>query len=340
MSQTLLFENIDSPELYIRDSDNLTLADNPIQELIDTPLPEYNQYVDKIDTGRRSDLDTNYGKYWERQVVMSDGQKHTEILGLSTKTEADELAVSIPAWWTRLDGGLNKVTSDELLKSGKHTLIKGVSENQPSSLSRGAYDLHTVLSFDNNDGLGYYFDSQKIYVHGDSNGAMQGTGVIAYAPNFDREIIDAYLVDPCIPHKINCSDIKKALEHPTYVPKELLSLTRQIGRMMISSDLSLSEYSKSVENDPKRILGNLMLSKALFSGEFGSLLAHLPPEQNEHFVIFKHSLANQKQFFIKILESIGSKATVNIRTGTHASIADPRILADKISYLTKSSANA
>lgn len=334
MALTLIYEDFQPNEQISTEFEQFVLPPPEIQELIKTPLPEYSEGVEQISTKRRKDLDSDAGKYWERSVLMSDGQRHTEILGLSNSTKASELVVSIPAWWTRLDGGVNKVTSDAFLRRSKHTLIKGVSENKPSPLSRGAHDMHTVLDYDSKDGLNYYFDPNKIYVQGDSNGAMQGTGIIAYANKHKREVVDAFLVDPCFVRKFSHEDFKKALEHPSYAPKELISLARQIGRMASHPDIDLKECSKSLESNPARLLGNLMLTKALFSGEFGLLLAHLPKQQREHFVLFNHSLANQKQHALKILGAIGSSATVTLRTGTHISIADPRILENKLSYLT------
>ena len=334
MAQTLSYDDFQTKEHLSNRLNQVAPIPPDIQELIDIPLPEYSEGIEQIDTKRRKNLDSDAGKYWERRVLMSDGQRHSEILGLSNHPRANELVVSIPAWWTRLDGGINKVTSDALMRRAKHTLIKGVSENQPSKLSRGAHDLHTVLDHDTADGLGYYFDPNEIYIHGDSNGAMQGTGIIVYAKEHERKIKDAYLVDPCIVHRVGCADIKKTLEHPSYVPKELLSLVHQIGRMASHPDIDLVECSKTFENSPARLLGNLMLTQALFSGEYGHLLAHLPSEQKEHFVLFNHSLANHKRHALRILGSIGAKATVTLRTGTHISIADPRIMEDKINYLT------
>ncbi len=337
MPQTLSYESFLNKELESKELDQVGQHSSDIQELINTPLPKYSEGIDKIATRRRSDLDSTDGKYWQRKVTMSDGQQHSEIIGLSNHHSADQLVVSIPAWWTRLDGGINKITSDAFLQRGKHTLIKGVSENKPSKLSRGAHDMHTVLDYDSKDGLSYYFDSNRIYLHGDSNGAMQGAGVISYAEDHNREIIDAFLVDPCFVQKFGRQDIKKALDHPSYAPKEILSLIKQIGRMASHAEIDLKECSKSLENNPNRLLGNLMLSQALFSGEFGLLLSHLPTKQHEHFVLFNHSLANQKKQVLKILNTIGSLATITLRTGTHISIADPRILEKKLDYLTASS---
>lgn len=333
MAQPYFAEQSNSFERAVELGSQNSLSDQDIQELIDTPLPQYDYGIETIKTTRRDELDTADGRYWERAVTMSDGQRHTEILGLSNNPNADELVVSIPAWWTRLDGGLNKVTSDTLHQRGKHTLTKGVAENRFASLSRGAHDVHVVLNHAD-DGLNYYFDTTKIYVHGDSNGAMQGTGILGYASAHNREVIDAYLVDPCIVRRIQKPDVDKLLTHPTYLPKEVLSIARQVIRIANHPDMDLKECAKTIESNPSRILGNLMLGRALFSGEFGLLLAHLPPEQRSHYLLFNHSMANQKRIMLQILDTIDSKATIDVRTGTHTSIANPRVLSEKIDYIS------
>ncbi len=332
MAQLIFPEQFDSFERAVALGTKNSLSDQEVQELIDTPIPVYEEGVEEVATKRRDDLNTDAGTYWERTVTMSDGQRHSELVGISKNRHADALVASIPAWWTRLDGGLNKITSDAFHRRGMHTYIKGVAENRFASLSRGAHDMHVVLDTDG-DGFGYHFDAASIYFHGDSNGAMQGTGVLVYAPQHDRKVIDAFLVDPCVARRVEGDDIKKFVTHPTYLPKEVRSIARHVMDMVRHPDMAIEECARTVESNPARILGNIMLTRALFSGEFGLLLAHLPPEQHVHYPLFEHSMANQKRRMIQILGAIDTKATHDVRPGTHTSIADPQILEEKVEYI-------
>jgi len=326
-------ENYDSQQRIVELSAKNPTVNPNLEDLLNTPLPDYDQGVESMATKRREELDTQHGRYWERLVTMSDGHQHTELIGLSNLPDANELVVSIPAWWTRLDGGLNKLTSDHFHEQGRHTLTKGVTENRMAALSRGAHDLHASLDH-NNQGLEYYFDASNILVHGDSNGAMQGTGILVYAEEHNRDVSDAFLVDPCIVHKIGRLDVQKFIDHPSYLPKEILTIARHIIKTVQHPELEISEFAKTIESNPKRLLGNVMLTQALFSGEFGLLLANLPAEQRVHFVLFNHSLANQKTRMLQILDTSPANTTSEIRPGTHTSIADPQVIKDKVNYLT------
>lgn len=339
MVQPINQEQIDSFERDIELSAEKSFTSEHINNLTSTALPTYNEGIESTKTKRREDLDVMSGRYWQRSVTMSDGHRHTELIGLSNDAKADELVASIPAWWTRLDAGLNKITSDSFLAQGQHTLTKGVTENHFAPLSRGAHDFHTSLS-DNKSGFEYYFDTNNILLHGDSNGAMQGTGIISYANRHNRVVESAYLVDPCMVHKLQLQDVKKYISHPSYFPKEVISVTRQVTRMLHNQDTNKTELAKTIETNPHRVLGNIMLAQALFSGEFGLLLAHLPTEQRVHYLLFNHSIANQKSSLLEILKSTDANATTEVRTGTHTSLANPQVLKEKIGYLlTKSELN-
>lgn len=314
-----------------RPSDEL----NPYLE----PLPVYDVGIEHTKTRQRHDLSTPFGYFFERHVTMSDGEQHTEIIGLSKNPDAEKLVVSIPAWWTSPVKGFNKETADKFHRRGFHTLVKGVSENKAIPLSRSASDTHLSLDYD--DGFGHYFSTDSVLFHGDSNGAMQGTGFVAYAKHYKRVIEDAYLVDPGLVRKIGKRDIDKFIKHPSYLPKEIFSLAKQIVRMVCDPEEATLNYAGTIDPSVGYVVGNLLLSRALFSGEFGNLLAHVPANQKVHFLLFNHSMANQKQELLDTLEPArvneDCRITTETRTGSHLSIANPRTIKDKVNYIDATS---
>lgn len=307
-----------------------------VSDLRSIPLPDYDIGIETVTTTARPNDKTAHGDYWQRTIIMSDGQKHFELLGLSNHKEADNLTVSIPAWWTSPFQGFNKETADKLMAAGHHILIKGVPVNRLAPLSRGAHDMHLSIDQLASDGLSYYFNPDEIAVHGDSNGAMQGTGIMAYASRFNRKVNNGFLVDPCLVRKVDSSDIKKLIRHPDYGIKELVCLGRQILRVTARPQERIENYIKTIEPSTSYFIGNLLLAKALFSGEFGHLLAHLPPKQRAHYLLFNHSIANQKSDFIKMVSERPDSPSITweTRSGTHMSIVNPRTANDKIRYLT------
>jgi len=299
-------------------------------------LPLYTANIESSKTLLAEGIISTYGTFWERKVVMDDGAVHHEYIGISNDPQADKLVVSVPAWWTSPRRGFNKETADKLMKAGYHVMIKGITENALAPLSRGAYDMHVSLNHKHNEGFRHNFSTRSVLLHGDSNGAMQGTGILDYAPQFGRIIERAYLVDPCLVHRPGISDIEKAFHHPTYLPKEIICIARQAIRMIADPEERAANHLGTIDPSIGYFIGNILLSKALFSGEFGMLARNLPEGQSAHFLVFNHSLANHKRELESIL-SAGKHETITYetRTGTHMSIANPRTVKDKVVYLTR-----
>lgn len=334
MSSTTRINNADQNEIENFELTNLNLK---IQKLIDTPLPNFDTVVETRGTRtiHRPELDTPYGTYWQRDILMSDGQRHQEFIGISTisSSEPKQLAINVPAWGTRPDEGMNKIFNDKLHRAGFHTLTKAVPHNKRSSLYRGSHDVHASLDFD--DGFSYTIDQNQIILHGESNGAMHGAGAVAYCPDY-RNINDTYFIDPCIVRRPNLQEAKKLLRHPSYPIKEIMTIGRNLLNLSLKGEDTLKDYSGTIGSSREYIIGNLLVARALFSGEFGHIIAKLPANQIINFVIFNHSIANQKQELKAILKQRADKGVdVNIiyTDGVHASLMDPKIVDAKLKHI-------
>lgn len=303
-----------------------------------TPLPEFPDIgVESTRIWRRSDLDSVFGFAWRRDILMSDGTHIPEYIHIAKKPISDVPVVSEPAWWTSPERGFNQKTSEKLNFVGRHNVIHGIPD-RAHSLYRNAHDVHVALDYADRDFS--EFGTDEIEAHGDSNGAMEGTGVLAYAPLFGRKVLDAYFIDPALVHTIDRSDVAKYREHPCYALKEILSLGKQALRLALDPKENALDYIATLDLSKEFMLRNIKLARALFWGEFGHLLAHVPEDQTAYYKLFKHSIPNQKQTFLKVLRGPSGfrrqEVTTDVVPGVHLSIANPRTVNAKVNYLSQS----
>lgn len=282
----------------------------------------------------RPDLDTQWGYYFERKLHFSDGTKRVEYIGLAFDPTSDTPVYKKPAWFTAPERGFNKLTSDSMHQIGRHTITGGIATNRPHSLYRNAWDNHLSLNDIPEDFTQIHTD--VIDCEGDSNGAMEATGVIAYANLFNRSVRSAFLVDPCLVHKIAPYDVSKFIKHPDYLPREIINLGKH-ALYLFKEEGDTLEYLKTVRPSKEFMMGNLLLSRALFWGEFGHVLAHIPEQQSAHYRLYEYSIANQKKDFVSIVRSNNksnrNNISIEVLPGTHISIANPNNLREKKDYI-------
>jgi hypothetical protein len=308
--------------------------DEVVFNLEQTPLPTFHGLEIETETEpkRRHDLETGNFKTYERTLTLTDGTRFKDLISLSDTADGP-LITGNPAWLTSLDGGINAFTNAKLNQINRNTHWKGIPENRANSLHRNAWDTHLALD---SAQLEYGIDTSTVDVQGDSNGAMTGTGVITYGPEFARKINDAFLVDPCMVQKIGREDIVKFLKHPEYPFKEVYCLGKQVVRIFKKGEVSLGDLAGTAEMSTEYVIGNILLARALFWGEFGHVAAHLPEDQQAQYYLFNHSLANQKRMLMRILRgSLGDArpdVTWETHTGTHLSIANPATVEAKVDY--------
>lgn len=318
---------------------NVVSIDPSIRRLEQEPLPTFPLLgIDVKAVRRRKDLDNPHAQFYERELELSDGTKFKDYTGITDNPINPWPVVKVPAWWTDPINGFNKRTTDKLNALGRHTHTVGIPENKPASLYHNAWMVHLAI-----DSAGVEFgadlDTAIIDQEGDSNGAITSHGVMAYAPDFERTIRDAYLVDQCLMRPIGKPDVIKFFKHPDYGVRELYCLARQIKRMAQDDAENIRDYVGTISFTPQFLVGNLLLARQLFWGEQGHLVAHIPDNQRSHDRLFSYSIANQKQYFAEVLRGSSLSArpgmTFDVITGTHMSIANPRIVDDKVTYIAR-----
>jgi hypothetical protein len=224
------------------------------------------------------------------------------LVGVAINPTSDVVIGSVPAWWTSLYKGFNKKTADKFNAGGNHVYIHGIPQNLAHSLYENSWNFN--LAADNLEAeFGDTFSTKVMRLVGDSNGAMTSTGAIAYSPDFGRVVEDAFLVDPCMVHKIGKAEVVKLMRHPDYLAKEIISLGRQAVRLVKEEEEDALEYLGTVDLSIKFLIGNILLARGLFWGELGHLAAHMPQDQKAHYYLFDHSIFNQKKALLEIVHA-------------------------------------
>lgn len=287
----------------------------------------------------REDLETEHGRYFQRDITFSDGTRRHELVGVPNSPTSTVGIVKKGAWFTRYDGGFNIKTTDKFHRLGRFTFTEGHALNRPHSLYRNAWDMHLAVRAAGDD-YGDAVQTDIVDIEGDSDGAMEATGYEAYDPEFGTFTRDGFLVDPAMVHRIGKIDVKKFLRHPDYFFREVFCLGKQAVRLARDEEENIREYAGTVEFSKEFALSNLYLIRGLFWGEFGHVLAHVPPRQRGHYRLFEFSIANQKRELQSVLRGSSGLARQGVSsevvTGTHLSIANPRTIRAKVAHLATS----
>ncbi len=303
------------------------------------PLPTfYDIGIDFVTPDKhRPDLDTDFGRYFQRDITFSDGTKRHQLVGVPNEPSSTVPIVKKGAWFTRYDGGFNIKTTDKYHRNGRFTLTEGHSLNRFHSLYRNGWDMHLSVQRAGED-YADLLQTEVVDDEGDSDGAMEATAFEAYDQFFGTYTRDGYKVDPALVRKIGRIDVKKFVRHPEYVLREMYCLGRQAVRLARDEEENIKEYVETVEFSKEFALSNIYLFRGLFWGEFGHVLAHLPPSQRGHYRLFEFSIANQKREFRSVLRGSSGIArqgvSEEIVPGTHLSIANPRTIRTKVAYMT------
>lgn len=280
-------------------------------------LPEYEAEVGRINTERYAELDCQYGRFWLRHVVMTDGVHYEQLIGIPRERSTGTAALLTPAWFTNHKAGHNVEIARDALKVGLVPIIHGAATRGSQPLSRSAHDM--TKAFQDTDGFDEY-ETDHFALFGDSRGAMIGFGVATYAREFGVQVVGGQLVDPCIAKRISPRDMK---DLPRYVEHvhEIQSLARQMGRLTFAQ---LPHYVQTISANPSWILQQLRVGVPLFSGEAGDMGRALAAGDTPHLDVlaFTRSAANHREVWEEIFD--GTNVTITPRTGTHLSIANPR----------------
>lgn len=333
-----------APECIIRKSKNI-LPLNAWESFEGAPYsPDSSEYLDKehrvqllensklieIKEHPTEEYVTGVGLIKRAGYITKNGYAYSAIVGIPETQKCDVPVIGTSAWTTSTEGH-NEHTVRNFMRQGNFVIFVGAEgsyepKNTPTPAGpiTLADSASSILSYSNHvvqDLIeqGYDIDTSNRLLIGESRGAMVGMGVIALAKDFDQNILASDLAAPCLPRKLQLSDILRLTEQITKEPLELFKLA---GKLTLSR---LIHYPSTLDLSPYSLKHQFAIGFALFSGEAGAMARHIPNESLLHITVFNNDIASMHSDWQEIFKDYPN-VRITPLPGSHMSIADPETL--------------
>ncbi|HWT55792.1 MAG TPA: hypothetical protein VN031_02025 [Candidatus Microsaccharimonas sp.] len=235
------------------------------------PVIELNPYP-----GVRSMLTTVFtldtGAQHIKRDIMPSHQNYDTKVGMMT------------ALATRVNG-FNTLNALRIAAGGSEVSLVGFNQAAafPSSLSADAEAATLLLGYTFNRREQLMNDDRAVVLEGKSRGAMGAFGISAYAAEYGLEVPVSFHQDPCLARQ---TGVRETLQKLT--PLDLADEVLEFGHCIKErwDDESPIAYLKrlctmahTVGVTPNYLLAQIHSGKALWAGEAGSFVKHIPNEQ-------------------------------------------------------------
>lgn len=270
------------------------------------------------------------------RVNMSDGTR----LGINVcepKERVTDIPImETPAWFTNLHG-FNEHTQRAFGSIGIPSILVGhvgeerdsvarefgqflfkpwqtVKEMRSISLARQAHNMLEILQYPR---LGMQFDTEHVFLHGNSRGAMVQFPFLAMAKERGVDVTFAMPVAPCFAEGLG----KETMEELRGTPGKEIS---NVARLAVRNLFDMTGTGASTVNlSPKSLLYELAHADSLMNGDAGRFAPQTPHDQNMLILAYESDLAGQKD---KWQDLYLNHPNVHVRgvPGAHLSIADKR----------------
>lgn len=197
-------------------------------------------------------------------------------------------------------------------------VVRAVKQLGKASLAHDAKVHHLIL--DHLEETGRIATNHIINI-GYSRGSMVGFGLQAYAREHGRHMSYNDYVDPCLEHSVDARSVRWG-KLPRYLGKEIRALA---GALAHESPEELCRLLPSVTLAPGFWINQLSTGKALFAGEAGSFIDHLPTDSRTNVLLCDNSLFNHASAWRERLASFPN-VTIQHQEGYHLSGADSHVV--------------
>lgn len=292
--------------------------------------------IDSVEYKSAEATDEWGNKLTRFRVNMSDGIKLGMNICEPKERVTDIPVIETPAWFTNLHG-FNEHTQRTFGALGIPSILVGhvgeerdsyaqelgrfmfkpwqtVREMRSISLGRQAHNMLEILQYPR---LGMQYDTDHVFIHGNSRGAMVQFPFLAMAKQRGIDVTFAMPVAPCFAEGFGKNSIAELHQTPS---KEVVN----IARLAVRNLFNMAETGISTVNpSPKSLLYELAHTDSLFNGDAGRFAAMTDPEQDMLILAYEEDLAGQKDKWETIY---ADHRNVHVRgvPGAHLSIADKR----------------
>lgn len=280
-------------------------------------LPLYYTQVDDWDTYDHEERTA--GDIYLQSVMMNDGIQYEVQIGEPAERQTDIPVVFTTSWFTGTDGH-NKHALLKFMEAGFPTVLVGPEEPQhhprhwkfPAAYPLGntAHNIHQML-----DELGppFGFDYTRVFMTGESRGAMIGMCFNALSPQFEREVVHTVAVAPCYPRAMRWADLPR---FAAQVCGEPFALARGLGNLSVGSVAKHYWHSFPFEGGTDQFLQTLAQTKVLFGGETGQYAERITPETSLDLLLYKRDTSSNLKEWQRIFAD-NDNVTIESHPGGH-----------------------
>lgn len=302
-------------------------------------MPQFVMELDDVKVGDEHHFDG--GTIFDRTFVMDNGLRFNGQIFIPAsplgKNTFDTLVTYRLPWCTELPG-LNTEFGKALAQRGNVVFALGPED---SKLARAVFRLAKTIFGDTalmaEYGYAYhlaadYVDElgvaapKRVIDAGKSQGAMTNFAAQAYAPTFERQMVYNDLTDPCVEHKVNRGDVadeedlETLLSVAKYVgieePRELCRIIKQYKEAG-----QLPHLSRTVRFSPAFWVNQIAKGVAIFRGEAGTFIDHMPADSHSYVRLFESSKLNHARAYRRRLSAFPNVHTT-LEPGYHLTLAD------------------
>lgn len=314
-------------------SNVIPLAENK-QLISEANLQRLDSYVDYLKHGSEirdlvllgEEVKTN-GTLHRFGFITAAGYAYNANIAVPYELSSDIPIFATCAWGTS-PRGHNEHTALKLMEDGLATVVVG---NEGSYRPKKLVRPKTKMTLAGTAAAGLNFSQEIIRdfnelhpVHrtalGESKGGMEGMGSIWLAPFFNQDILMADYTAPCIPVKIELSDLR---EFSSQLKSEPLSIAKLAGRLTLGLVL---HYPATADIHPYALAHQAAKGVAVFSGEAGDLGKMVDRQQLIHMSVFSKDFASMRHVWEEIFNE-HPNVRITPLEGSHLTIADPETLA-------------
>jgi hypothetical protein len=265
------------------------------------------------------------------RYTLSDGSRYDVQRFVPDRQRFDVAATYTTPWCTDLRG-FNERVGMALAHEGMHAIA--VSPERLSlgqlrrfgrlSLLHDAEAQHVVLN--HIDLTAEDITPATVVSLGYSRGAMVGFGLNATSMQHRRDIRYSDYTDPCLEHQVQPWDVDWE-QIPAYLGHEAIAMTQ--GLLQYSPAELVDMTRKALNPSVCFWLQQIALTKTLFSGEAGELVAGWHDDSVAFIQLFTHSRFNHASDWERQFKPFRN-VTLTTRTGVHMSGVHPKVLAQSI----------
>lgn len=250
----------------------------------------------------------------ESEFIVTDGTAWTTTINGYAKNRAERIAVN--AGIDVIQVGAEHSTTVLPYGLDVFRLGRTMCNSRAISLAKTAQSEQLIIAY-----LAGKLDLPSLqYAIGDSRGSMKTPGQYPYASLYGNEIIHMDTKAPCVPEKLQPSDIPKFIK---WLGTEALEGSVVLGTLAAKG--KAPSLQGTVSLNPNFIVSSFVgIMPALASGEAGRMAQWVPEDAHGHIVIYDRDILSRGDIWDKQWSNHPNMHLKHVPRKTHAHLLESR----------------